>query len=66
MKAGLDHLMPMPLQWAPDKLAAALEAGTLAEADPDQVPQRRYTQQFRLGVISAPWCSDPSMSKAGG
>jgi len=23
MKAGLDHLMPMPLQWAPDKLAAA-------------------------------------------
>ena len=66
MKAGLDHLMPMPLQWAPDKLAAALEAGTLAEADLDQALQRRYTQQFRLGVDQRPVVQRPLDVEGGG
>ena len=59
MKAGLDHLMPMPLQWAPDKLAGALEAGTLEEADLDRALTRRYTQQFRLGVDQRPVVQQP-------
>jgi len=59
MKAGLDHLMPMPLQWAPDKLAASLEAGALEEADLDRALTRRYTQQFRLGVDQRPVVQQP-------
>lgn len=66
MKAGLDHLMPMPLQWAPDKLAAALEAGTLGEADLDQALRRRYTQQFRLGVDQRPVVQRPLDVEGGG
>ena len=66
MKAGLDHLMPMPLQWAPDKLAAALEAGTLTEADLDQALVRRYTQQFRLGVDQRPVVQRPLDVEGGG
>ena len=65
MKAGLDHLMPMPLQWAPDKLAGALEAGTLEEADLDRALTRRYTQQFRLGVDQRPVVQRP-LDVAGG
>ena len=66
MKAGLDQLMPMPLQWAPDKLAAALEAGTLAEANLDQALVRRYTQQFRLGVDQRPVVQQPVDVEGGG
>ena len=66
MKAGLDHLMPMPLQWAPERLAAALEAGTLVEADLDQALQRRYTQQFRLGVDQRPVVQRPLDVEGGG
>ena len=66
MKAGLDHLMPMPLQWAPDKLAAALEAGALTEADLDQALVRRYTQQFRLGVDQRPVVQRPLDVEGGG
>ena len=37
-----------------ERLAEALEAGTLVEADLDQALLRRYTQQFRLGVDQRP------------
>lgn len=66
MKAGLDHLMPMPLQWAPDKLAIALQAGSLEEADLDRALRRRYTQQFRLGVDQRPVVQQPLDVEGGG
>jgi beta-glucosidase len=66
MKAGLDHLMPMPLQWAPDKLNAALDAGELSVADIDQALHRRYTQMFKLGIFARPLVQTPIDVKAGG
>ncbi len=66
MKAGLDHLMPRPLQWAPEPLQAALDAGELTEADIDQALRRRYVQMFRLGVFDRPLVQTPIDIESGG
>jgi len=66
MKAGLDHLMPMPLQWAPELLRAALESGELTEADIDQALRRRYVQMFRLGLFERPLVQTPIDIESGG
>ena len=66
MKAGLDHLMPMPLQWAPELLQAALDAGELTETDIDQALRRRYVQMFRLGLFERPLVQTPIDVERGG
>jgi beta-glucosidase len=54
MRAGLDHEMPMPQFFAPDKLRAALDAGELTMADIDTALRRRYVQMFKFGVFDQP------------
>ena len=49
--AGMDHMMPIPQQWAPDLLQAALDASQITVADIDQALQRRYTQMFKYGIF---------------
>ena len=66
MKAGLDHLMPMPLQWAPELLQAALDAGELTEADIDLALRRRYVQMFKMGLFERPLVQTPIDVAAGG
>ena len=66
MKAGLDHLMPMPLQWSPERLQQALDAGELTQADIDQALRRRYTQMFRLGIFERPLKQTPIDVAKGG
>lgn len=66
MKAGLDHLMPMPLQWAPEPLQAALDAGELTEADINQALRRRYVQMFKMGLFERPLVQTPIDIEAGG
>ncbi|WP_199747097.1 beta-glucosidase family protein [Aerolutibacter ruishenii] len=54
MRAGLDHEMPLPQFFAPDKLRAALDAGELSMADIDTALRRRYVQMFKFGVFDKP------------
>ncbi len=54
MRAGLDHEMPLPQFFAPDKLRAALKAGELTMADIDTALRRRYVQMFKFGVFDRP------------
>lgn len=51
MLAGMDHMMPIPQQWAPALLQAALDAGTLKVSDIDTALKRRYTQMFKAGIF---------------
>ena len=51
---GLDHEMPMPQQWAPDKLKAALASGEVTVAQIDTALERRYTQAFKAGIFDRP------------
>ena len=51
LKAGMDHEMPTPLFWAPDKLKPELAAGSLSVRQIDQALQRRYTQMFLAGIF---------------
>ncbi len=66
MRAGLDHLMPVPTQWSPQQINAALEAGELQEADLDQALIRRYRQMFRMGIFDRPLKQTPIDFTAGG
>lgn len=67
MLAGMDHMMPIPQQWAPELLKAALTAGTLKEADIDQALKRRYTQMFKAGIFERqPLVQTPIDYAAGG
>jgi beta-glucosidase len=59
MRAGLDHEMPLPQFFAPDKLRAALAAGELAMADIDTALRRRYVQMFKFGVFDRPLVQRP-------
>lgn len=52
--AGTDHEMPTPLYWAPDKIGAALKAGTVTTARIDEALERRYTQMFKYGIFDRP------------
>ena len=65
MKAGLDHLMPQPLFWSPEKLNAALSSGELDVSDIDLALKRRYTQMFKMGIFERPIVQTP-MDIAGG
>ena len=40
---GMDHEMPLPMHWAPDKLKAALERRELTPEQIDTALERRYT-----------------------
>jgi beta-glucosidase len=66
MRAGLDHEMPLPQFFAPDKLRAALDAGELAMADIDTALRRRYVQMFKFGVFDRPIVQYPLDVKDGG
>jgi beta-glucosidase len=59
LKAGMDHEMPMPIQWAPDKLNAALGRGEIAVADIDAALARRYTQMLKAGIFDRPLVQKP-------
>lgn len=48
---GMDHEMPVPNHWAPDKIMAALARGDLSVAQIDTALERRYTQAFKAGIF---------------
>jgi beta-glucosidase len=48
---GMDHEMPLPMHWAPDKIKAAFGKGELNVGQIDTALQRRYTQTFKAGVF---------------
>lgn len=48
---GMDHEMPLPMHWAPDKLKAALDSGALNVGQIDTALERRYTQAFKAGIF---------------
>jgi beta-glucosidase len=63
---GMDHMMPVPQQWAPDLLQAALDAGQISEADIDLALTRRYVQMFEYGIFERPLVQTPIDYDAGG
>lgn len=66
MNAGLDHEMPTPIHWSPDKLKAALAARDLTVAQIDTALERRYTQMFKAGVFDRKLVQTPIDFAAGG
>ena len=48
---GMDHEMPVPLYWAPEKITGALARGELTEAQINTALERRYTQAIKLGIF---------------
>ena len=63
---GMDHEMPLPMHWAPDKLKAALAKGDLTIAQIDTALERRYTQAFKAGIFDRPLKQTPIDFAAGG
>jgi beta-glucosidase len=63
---GMDHEMPLPLHWAPDKLKAALASGELTTAQVDTALERRYTQAFKAGIFDRKLTQTPIDFAAGG
>ncbi|GAA2722326.1 beta-glucosidase family protein [Cellulomonas aerilata] len=63
---GMDHMMPVPQQWAPALLQAALDAGQISEADIDLALERRYVQMFKYGIFDRPLVQTPIDYDAGG
>ncbi len=66
MKAGLDHLMPQPLFWSPEKLDVALANGELQDSDIDLALKRRYIQMFKMGIFGRPIVQTPMDIQGGG
>lgn len=66
MKGGMDHEMPLPGLWSPDKLTKALAAGELSQADVDRALVRRYTQTFKAGIFDRPLVQTPIDFAKGG
>ena len=66
LTSGLDHLMPVPSFWAPDKLNAALKAGEISMANIDMALKRRYTQMFKMGIFERPVVQTPLDVEGGG
>ncbi|NMR20974.1 beta-glucosidase [Cellulomonas fimi] len=64
--AGMDHMMPIPQQWAPELLTAALDAGEIQESDIDRALYRRYVQMFTYGIFDRPLVQTPIDYVAGG
>lgn len=54
MQAGMDFMMPIPQQWGPAQLSAALTAGTITLAQIDKALERRFTQMFKYGIFDRP------------
>lgn len=48
---GMDHEMPLPNHWAPEKIKGALASGELTVAQVDEALRRRYTQAFKAGIF---------------
>lgn len=48
---GMDHEMPVPLHWTPEKIKAALASGELTLGQIDAALERRYTQAIKLGIF---------------
>ena len=63
---GMDHMMPVPQQWAPDLLQAALDAGQISVGDIDLALERRYVQMFKYGIFDRPLVQTPIDYDAGG
>ncbi len=59
MKAGMDHEMPQPIQWAPARLKSSLDKGEITAADIDTALERRYTQMFKAGIFDRPLVQKP-------
>jgi beta-glucosidase len=66
MLSGMDHMMPMPLQWAPNLLNAAIASGEIKVADIDTALARRYTQMFKYGIFDRPLVQTAIDYAAGG
>jgi beta-glucosidase len=52
--AGMDNEMPLPQNWSPANLNAALASGQIQTSDIDTALLRRYTQMFRAGIFDRP------------
>lgn len=63
---GMDHEMPLPLQWAPNKIRGALDKGELTLAQIDTALERRYTQAIKLGIFDRKLAMTPIDFAAGG
>ncbi len=63
---GMDHEMPLPLHWAPDKIKAALAKGELSVTQIDTALERRYTQAFKVGIFDRKLAHTPIDFAAGG
>jgi beta-glucosidase len=59
LKAGMDHEMPQPTQWAPPRLTAALAKGDISQAEIDRALERRFTQMFKAGIFDRPLVQKP-------
>lgn len=64
--AGMDHMMPLPLQWAPERLNEALTNGEIQVADIDTALKRRYVQMFKMGIFDRKLIQTPINYVAGG
>jgi beta-glucosidase len=63
---GMDHEMPLPMHWAPDKINAALDKGELNVGQIDTALERRYTQTFKAGIFDRKLAQTPIDFAAGG
>ncbi|MEQ1552076.1 glycoside hydrolase family 3 N-terminal domain-containing protein, partial [Sphingorhabdus sp.] len=63
---GMDHEMPLPMHWAPDKINAALGKGELNVGQIDTALERRYTQTFKAGIFDRKLAHSPIDFAAGG
>jgi beta-glucosidase len=66
LAGGMDHEMPLPLHWAPDKIRAAIGKGELTPTQIDTALERRYTQAFRHGIFDRKLAQTPIDFAAGG
>jgi beta-glucosidase len=48
---GMDHEMPLPLHWAPEKMKLALSTNDLTLSQIDTALERRYTQAIKVGIF---------------
>lgn len=66
LRNGLDHMMPLPQQWAPQLLQTALDDGQIEIAHINQALKRRYVQMFKYGIFDRPLAQTPIDYNAGG
>jgi beta-glucosidase len=63
---GMDHEMPLPMHWAPDKIKAALGKNELNVGQIDTALERRYTQTFKAGIFDRKLMQTPIDFAGGG